>query len=151
MNLPIVEMGVAEKDFSEVIRHLGEKLYAAGSVGAGYVDAVLEREKVLPTGLSLGNICVAIPHTDEIDTIKESAVAIGILKEEIMFGSLVDPHEQLPVRIVFLLAMQDASRQLIALKYLMRAFQDKDVVRRLSKAGSEEDIKKLWQEIWQDS
>ena len=126
------------------------KLYAAGSVSDGYVDAVLEREKLLPTGLSLGAVCVAIPHTDDIAAIRQSAVAIGVLKETVAFGSLVDPHEQLPVRVVFLLAMQDASRQLIALKYLMRAFQDKTVVRRLSQASSQEDITALWQEIWQE-
>jgi hypothetical protein len=30
MDLPIVEMGVRGKDFSEVIRCLGEKLFEAG-------------------------------------------------------------------------------------------------------------------------
>jgi mannitol/fructose-specific phosphotransferase system IIA component (Ntr-type) len=61
---------------------------------------------------------------------------------------MVDPHEQLPVKIVFLLAMQDASRQLIVLKYLMRAFQDKESIHKLALATQVEEVIAIWQKIW---
>ena len=39
----------------EVIKAIGSKLYEAGFVKASFVDAAIEREKNLPTGLPLQN------------------------------------------------------------------------------------------------
>ncbi len=150
MNPALIEVALQVKDDQEAIAVLSEKLVAAGAVTKEYLPAVMRREKALPTGLDLGAVCVAIPHTDETQYINNSQVAIGVLKEAVTFGSMVDPHEELPVRIVFLLAMKDPSRQLQLLKYLMRAFQQPDIMRQIAAADTSEKVESIWLDVMKD-
>lgn len=59
-------------------------MFEKGYVKSTYIDAVLEREKTLPTGLDIGEMCVAIPHTDS-KHVNESNVALAVLKNPVEF------------------------------------------------------------------
>ena len=47
----------------------------------GYIESVIEREKIFPTGLEFPKYCIAIPHTDS-KYIKKDAIAIVKPKTE---------------------------------------------------------------------
>lgn len=69
-------------------------MFEKGYVKSTYIDAVLEREKTLPTGLDIGEMCVAIPHTDS-KHVNESNVALAVLKNPVEFRNMIDPSKKL--------------------------------------------------------
>ena len=67
----------------EVINAIGSKLFEAGFVKASFVDAAIEREKNIPTGLPLGGgINAAIPHTEIEHVIKPT---LGIMTATVFY------------------------------------------------------------------
>jgi len=119
-----------QKDFSnakEVITFLSKKLLEKGYVKEDFLPAILEREEKFPTGLYLGKINVAIPHTD-IKYVNKSGMAVATLKKPISFGKMDDPTIGIPVHIVFLLALVDPNKCLKFLSSLTRSFNDESFI-----------------------
>ena len=103
------ELIFAQRDFSsaeEVITFLSGQLLTRGYVKEDFLPAVLKREKTFPTGIYLGTINVALPHTDAEHVLKP-ALAIVTLKSPVRFGKMDNPEEKISVHIVFLLAIVD--------------------------------------------
>ena len=48
----------------EALTYLSDKLIEKGIVKESYKEAILNREKVFPTGLQFEKYGIAIPHTD---------------------------------------------------------------------------------------
>lgn len=130
------------KNWQEVITTLGNLLSERGLVKDSYVTAVLAREAVYPTGLPLGNINVAIPHTDTIH-VQQPAIAMATLASPVQFGNMGEPGSELAVSIVFLLAMKDSQAQLGLLQNLVTTFQDSTVLKSLTQAVSANELESL--------
>lgn len=96
-----------EGDSNEVmIRELAQLLDGHDLVHPTYLEAVLKRERSMPTGLITKAGGIAIPHTDS-EHVKRSAIAIARLKKPIKFHNMANPAEQVDVNIIFLLAIAD--------------------------------------------
>ncbi|WP_407644191.1 fructose-specific PTS transporter subunit EIIC [Falsibacillus albus] len=97
-----------------VIESLVDALFENGILRSKeeYLHAVLEREKVSPTGLEAG---LAIPH-GKSTAVKEAAFAVARLHEPINNWESIDPTNQ--VKLVFLLAIPDAEAGSTHLKVL---------------------------------
>ncbi|HEX7389860.1 MAG TPA: PTS sugar transporter subunit IIA [Acidiphilium sp.] len=115
--------GLNAYDAADAIRQLAARLEWLGRVRPDYARAVIAREAAMPTGLPLGAINVAIPHTDPEHVIAP-AVAVATLAVPVDFASMDDPDEKLPVRVVFLLALTDKIRQLATLRSVCALIQD---------------------------
>ena len=50
MNSDLIALNLEVKNKEEVIQELGKRMFEKGYVKSTYIDAVLEREKTLPTG-----------------------------------------------------------------------------------------------------
>lgn len=124
----------------EVIKAIGSKLYEAGFVKASFVDAAIEREKNLPTGLPLsGGINAAIPHT-EIEHVIKPALGIATLKNEVNFRNMVSPDEFVPVRLVFLLALEQPKAQIEMLQEVAGVLQNPKLVSDLLEKNSFKEV-----------
>lgn len=143
MDVDLIVLQLDVKNDQDAIQALGQTMLDKGYVKDTYVDAVLISEKSLPTGLDLGSLCVAIPHTDEGKHVNTSQIAVGILKHPVQFGSMIDPHEKLPVCIIFLLAIKDPDVQLSLLKQLMSAFKNVELLKKIQVADTKEKVKAL--------
>ena len=100
-----VLLGLEASTSEEVIRLLGGKLRDQGFVKDNFVDAALEREANLPTGLPLGgDYNAAIPHVD-IEYVNKSALGLATLKEEVVFYNMVENDVEVPCRLVIMLAL----------------------------------------------
>jgi PTS system galactitol-specific IIA component len=130
------------ENWQEVIIALGNLLSEHGFVKDSYVPAVLVREKIYPTGLPLGAINVAIPHTDT-GHVNHPAIAMATLAKPVLFGNMGEPGGELEVRVVFLLAMKDPRAQLGILQNLVAIFQDDDVLNWLSRAEKADEIEAI--------
>ena len=90
----------------EVFERLGKTLIEEGYCRESYIDALKTREKDFPTGVNMGGVGIAIPHTDKSHVYK-GAVAIGILKKPVKFYQMGTTDEVVMARLVFMLAVDD--------------------------------------------
>ena len=124
------------RDAEDVIRMLSAILEARGYVRASFADAALARESTLPTGLVLdGPIHAAIPHTD-VEHVIRPAVALATLAHPVIFRHMIAPEEEVPVQVVFLLALEQPKSQVAMLQEVARVLQDERLIRALVAATS---------------
>jgi len=124
----------------EVIRSLGGKLLALGFVKDDFVEATLERERNMPTGLPLGgNVNAAIPHVD-IEFVKKSALGLATLKQEVVFYNMVENDVAVPCRLVIMLALDKPKSQVEMLQSVAAVLQNPDLISKLMAAATVEEI-----------
>lgn len=121
----------------EAIHLLADQLLQHGYVEQSFEHAILEREKVFPTGLPLESMGVAIPHTDPEHVI-EATIAIATLAQPVPFKMMGNEAESVAAHIVFMLAIKEPSKQIILLEKLMQLFQDEKQMQQLLVASKEE-------------
>jgi PTS system galactitol-specific IIA component len=127
----------------EVISAVGIKLFEEGYVRDTFVKAAIDREKQLPTGLPLaGGINAAIPHT-EIEHVIKSALGMATLKTPATFQNMISPEELVPVRLVFLLALEKPKAQVEMLQEIASVLQNSVLVEDLLNENTYEGIIKL--------
>ena len=102
-NLIMPDLKAGSSD--EVFQQLGGLLVSEGYCKSSYVQALIEREKDFPTGINMGNIGIAIPHTDKEHVIK-GAVAIGVLKEPCISIRWETNDENVEAKLIFMLAVK---------------------------------------------
>jgi PTS system galactitol-specific IIA component len=144
-------LGLEAESSSEVIRQLGQTLLEDGYVKDSYIDAVLEREQTLPTGLPLGgDVNVAIPHTD-IEHVIKSAVAMATLAKPVIFQNMVDPTESVEIKIVFLLALEEPHAQIEMLQEVAGVVQDTGILEALLSATDPKQVLAAFEKTDADS
>ena len=118
----------------EAMRRLASLLQAGGYVKESFAQAVLEREKVFPTGLPTQPVGIALPHTDS-EHVHCNAMAIGVLSHPVVFTEMgcledapVDAH------VIFMLAIANPQDVTSTLRELALSFQDADFLAGLDQA-----------------
>lgn len=98
------------------------------------LNAVLERERVMSTGMGEG---VAIPHA-KTDAVNELVAAFGITKQEVDFQAI----DEKPVRMVFLLIgpVDPTGPHLQALSRISRLMHRKDFRDKIVAARSSGEV-----------
>lgn len=138
LNSELIVLNMEANTSNEVIESLGSLMLSQNYVKESYVKAVLERERTLPTGLNIGDFCVAIPHTDS-GHVNQSNIAVATLEKPVEFRSMIDPEEKINVQLVFLLAIKDPNAQVQLLKSLMSVFQNKELLMKLQNSKTKEE------------
>ena len=117
-----VKLGLKSVSKEEAIRAAGELLKEIGCVGDAYVDAMLEREKLVTTYMGLG---VAIPHgtTQAKGEVKKSGIVMLQYPEGVPFG---DEKAQLVFGIA---GVGDEHLDLLA--NISNALEDEDLLEKL--------------------
>ncbi len=124
----------------DVIRQLGGKLLKLGFVKEDFIEATLERERNLPTGLPLGgNINAAIPHVD-IEYVNKSALGLATLKHPVVFYNMVENDVEVPCQLVIMLALDQPKSQVEMLQSVAEVLQSPDVIEELMAARNPEEI-----------
>ncbi|MBM3265780.1 MAG: PTS sugar transporter subunit IIA [candidate division Zixibacteria bacterium] len=135
----VILVDLQATDKRGVIEELTAALTAAGRIPdrEGVLQAVLEREKIMSTGIGKG---VAIPH-GKCNTVKDLAGVLGIKKEGIDFHAL----DEQPVYLFFLLVSPtDVSGPHIrALAHISRLLRHDNLRKKLIEARSPQDLLSL--------
>lgn len=128
-------------DSKEVITHLGKLLLDAGYVRETFVEAALDRESQLPTGLPLsGDVNAAIPHT-EVEHVLKPGLAMATLSKPVTFQNMVSPEEAVPCQLVFVMALDQPKAQVEMLQEIAVILQNPAIIKRLMAAGDFEEIR----------
>jgi len=115
----------------EVLKTLANILFLNKYVKESYYDAVLEREKLFPTGLPTENIGVAIPHASENHAIKPG-IAIAVLKKPVKFNVMGDLNTEIDIKVVFMIAITNPDDQIKLLQDLIGLVQNEEFLLNIS-------------------
>jgi len=129
-NEELIALNLQEKSDEDVIDSLGKLLERRGYVKDTFIPSAIDRERVFATGLPLGKVNVAIPHTDSIH-VTQQGIAVGILAEPVIFHVMGCQKNTIPVKVVFLLAIMKQDSQIDILQKLAEALQDHEFIERL--------------------
>lgn len=120
----------------EALREMATLLSKAGEVTDGdrLLEAILEREQIMSTGIGLG---IAIPHA-KIPSVKDFVVGLGKAQKGLDFNAL----DGKPVHFVVMIAGPDdqQERYLQLLARITLKLKDAGVRRRLSEARTVEEL-----------
>ena len=91
-----------------------------------YRSALIEREKMFPTGLDMEFLGkdlpnVAIPHTDTIHNLTENVVVVRLAKP-VTFHNMIAPDKEVEVSLLFFIINNSSSSQTNILAQLMDFF-----------------------------
>ncbi|HAP8769970.1 TPA: PTS sugar transporter subunit IIA, partial [Enterococcus faecium] len=109
---------------------MSEQLKNAGCVKDSFLEGITNREQEFPTGLEVNQIGFAIPHTDSAH-VNSSQICFASLKEPLVFSDMTDKSHEIPVRLVFMLAMSQPHEQIDTLQNLVSLFQNEEKVNEL--------------------
>lgn len=122
MREDFVLVDVSADSMEELMGMLCSYAQKKGYVKESYLEAVLERESLYPTGLPTEVLKVALPHTTDKDHVIQSGIFIAKLKKPVLFKEMGDGVKDVPVEMVFMLSVNGTSDQLVALKGIVGMF-----------------------------
>lgn len=144
----LLKLGMRETIKEDAIRALAAGLYENDLVFDGYVENVLKREEVFPTGLPT-KIPVALCHT-EAQYVKQSSMAIGTLITPIEFQEMGTPERTVKAEIIFLLALNDPKQQVPWLKKMSLIFKDFDTLKTIRESEEPTKLAELLTSLFQE-
>lgn len=136
-----IEVNYFAKNQFEAIEMAAKPLKEQGYVSEGFVVAVMEREKNFPTGLPT-SVGVALPHTEAGYVVNEG-ISILTLEKPIIFSGMGNPKEEVPVEIIFLLAINNPVKQINVLQTIVTIIQDEKVLQKIKGAENSKTIYNL--------
>ncbi|WP_281658999.1 PTS sugar transporter subunit IIA [Halobacillus sp. Cin3] len=144
-NESVILLNLEAASKEEVLKIMGDNLLSYNLVKESFTPAIIAREEEYATGLPTAGVAVAIPHTD-VDHVERKAISVGVLKDAVEFGVMGDDKETIPVRIVFLLAMDESHSQLSLLQQLMGVFQTEEALMSILNEKNKTNIRSLLEE-----
>ena len=127
-----------EQLFDQIATLLEEKKVVTDT----YRSALIEREKMFPTGLDMEFLGkdlpnVAIPHTDTIHNLTENVVVVRLAKP-VTFHNMIAPDKEVEVSLLFFIINNSSSSQTNILAQLMDFFTGDGHLEALSKLAEPE-------------
>lgn len=127
------------KTSDDVFDKMGGLLTEKGYTKATYVQALKDRERDYPTGLNIEGIGVAIPHTP-VEHVNKAATCIAVLKNPVTFIEMGMDDDEVPVKLVFMLAVVDPNAHIDDLTQIVAIIQDKNVMDALTSSQNTEEM-----------
>lgn len=139
LNKELILLDVVANDKIELLTKLSSLLKEKGYVKNSYQNAVIEREKIFPTGLITEGGGVAIPHTDA-EHVEKSTIVFAKLKKPVIFKEMGNNENDVNVEIVFMLAISNPSEQVPTLSKLMSILTNKLILTKIKDSANTSEI-----------
>ncbi|MCL1813106.1 MAG: PTS sugar transporter subunit IIA [Treponema sp.] len=127
----------------EVIQIMVDLLVKNGCVKPEYYGILISREEKYPTGLPTEGVHAAIPHGCSEGSVLKPAIAVATLARKVMFRNMANKEEELPVGIVFVLALTSEQTLADDLNRVMSVFSEGDLLTKIYAAKTGSEIVKL--------
>lgn len=118
---------------------LSHDLIKNGYVEDTFNQAIIEREKEFPTGLSTGKALLAIPHTDTKHITKPFIYVVKANKP-MKFLQMATRDKWLEVNIIFMLGIKDPAKQVGLLSLIIDKFKDEQFVHTFQSISNEKEM-----------
>lgn len=126
---------------TDLFHQIGKELKEKGWVTEDYVESLLERERVFPTGLQTRFVNIALPHTDP-HVIEKPFIYIVKNETPITMLQMGDNAETLCHYFLFL-GIKDPKSQVGLLSALMELFADEAFVNQFVSIADEKQMYEL--------
>lgn len=136
----LVLLDVEADNMEQLLKLMCDSAKAKSYVKDSYLEAVLERERLYPTGLPTEIIKVALPHTMDRSHVLKSGIFIAKLKRPVAFKEMGDGEREVPVDIAFMLAINGDKEQLTVLQNIVGLFTKHEVLDALKNANTPYEI-----------
>lgn len=123
----LIYLDLEAKNREDLLSRLSDILCKKGYVKPSFKQAVMDREKVFPTGLPTLGVKVALPHTDPKYVIKP-AILVATLRKPVKFKEMGNGVNDIDVEIVFMLAVKDPEYQIKLLQKLINIFSQENLL-----------------------
>jgi len=140
-----VIVSLEAETYKDVIKSLGTVLFENGFVKDTYIQAVLDREEIFPTGLQVIGGGVAIPHTDS-EHVEISTLGIATLSKNVDFRAMAEPEKIISVSLVMMLAIADKNKVVPVLQKVINILQNESAIKAIQNASSTKAIKTIFLE-----
>lgn len=127
------------RDKNDVLNRMSDEFIQRKLVKESFKEAIIARENVFPTGMSVNGIGIAIPHTD-IEQVYISQIGIARLKDEVIFNEMGNDENQVNIKLVFMLALQKPHEQITILQKLIFLFQNKEFISDICECKNTEEM-----------
>ena len=105
----------------------------------------MDREREYPTGLPIGRVNLALPHTYP-QHVREHAVAIAVPARPVLFRSMDDPEALVEVSLLVCPLLDKMEENIQLLPSMMKYFANEETIAGLAAAGSAQAIFKMLQQ-----
>ena len=129
----IVLLDAQALDRTDILRRMAAEFVRAGKALDSFGPAILAREEKYPTGLALGELNVAIPHSDA-EHVVAPQLGFASLRDPVEFEVMGEPGATTNVSLIIMLALKKAEDQVPMLQKLMAIIQDADALAGLRAA-----------------
>ena len=107
----LIKVGLDAADEEDALRQMSAEFVALGVAKDSFPEALLERERVYPTGLPAIAFDIAIPHCAS-ENVKETSMGVAVLAHPVEFLQMGSPEITLHPEILFMLAIKDPKKQI---------------------------------------
>ncbi len=104
-----------------------------------FPDAILERERIHPSGLPMPGHKIAIPHTDS-HHVRRSIILFARLARPVEFRSMGNPDETISVQMISMFALKEKKLIGDMLETLITVYQHDEILDAILKAADAERI-----------
>lgn len=127
------------KDKLDLIEKMATYAKEKGYVKETFLEAILKREEVYPTGLRGENLTIAIPHTDAVH-VNEPGIFFTRVKDTVKFKEMGLGVNDVDVKLVFMLLIKEPKAQVSMLSNLMGLFAKEEEVNILTNSNDKDEI-----------
>ena len=138
----LIKVNLPCQDRNELFKMMYDEAFKYGYVESSFLEGLMSRENVFPTGIKLSNYNVAIPHTDAIH-VKEEFISIIVPENPITFKLMEDETQEEKMSLVFMLGLNKPHSQLEVLQELMGLIQREDLVKQIVEAKDQDQVQDI--------
>lgn len=145
MKEDLIFINESYNDCFEFLENISDRLLDYGYVKESFKDAIIEREKIFPTGLPVEPIGVAIPHCNS-EYVNEAGIVFVKFKEDVKFVSMAG-EEEVNVKIAFVLLVKEKEKQVEVLQKLMEVISNEDILTKMYNENNNEKLINIMKEV----
>ncbi|MDR0600189.1 MAG: PTS sugar transporter subunit IIA [Treponema sp.] len=123
----------------EALSAMCQVLLSKGYVKDSFSAAILERERLYPSGLPMEGHKIAIPHCDS-EHVNKSVILFARLEKPLEFSSMGEPDQKIPVQLISMFALAEKKQIGTMLEVLITAYSNNAVLDAVLKAPSGKEI-----------
>lgn len=139
LNVNLIIPDLEAESSEDVFQQMGSKMISEGYCKDTFVEALKERESEFPTGINMGDIGIAIPHTNK-QHVKKGGIAIGILKDPVHFYQMGTTDEPVEAKLIFMLAVENPKAHLEFLQRILVVLQDQNVLQKIMQTKDKQQV-----------
>ncbi|MDI9217359.1 PTS sugar transporter subunit IIA [Clostridium tertium] len=145
MNKDLIFINENYNDCFEFLENISDRLLNYGYVKESFKDAIIEREKIFPTGLPVEPIGVAIPHCNS-EHVNKAGIVFVKFKDDVKFISM-EGEGKVNVKIAFVLLVKEKEKQVEVLQKLMEVISNEDILTKMYNENNNDNLINIMKEV----